>query len=98
MSIPHDQIRFVLDHVAYVFIGNFYMVTTDSGRTWFVWDANKELPAEQFMQRYNLWPAIKEMNVQSDGTGTMRLYSYLNKREIGRTSMLRTTDTTGPLD
>jgi|SRR5882672_628092 len=83
MSMPGDQIRFVLNHVAYVFIGNYYIVTTDSGRTWFVWDANKELPVEEFMKRYNLWPAIKEIDMQSDGTGKMTLYQYLDKRERG---------------
>jgi hypothetical protein len=83
IPIPRNQIRFVHDRVAYIFVGNYYAVTTDSGRTWFVWDANKELPVEEFMQRYNLWPAVKEINMQSDGTGRMTLHQYITKSERG---------------
>jgi hypothetical protein len=83
MSIPRDQIRLMNDRVAYAFIGNYYMATTDSGRTWFVWDANTELPVEQIMDRYNLWPAVKTIEMQSDGAGRMTLYQYSNERERG---------------
>lgn len=83
ISIPRDQVRFVNGRVAYGFIGNYYMATSDSGRTWSVWDANKELPVKQIMERYNLWPAIKEIDMQPDGTGRMTLYQYVTKAEKG---------------
>ena len=83
ISIPRNQIRLMNDRVAYAFIGNYYMATTDSGRTWFVWDANTELPVEQMMDRYNLWPAITTIDMQSDGAGRMTLYQYSNERKRG---------------
>lgn len=80
----HDGwVRFVSNRVAYAFLNSYYMVTIDSGRTWAVWDANKELPVEQFMQQYNLWPGIKEIEMRPDGTGKMTLYQYLTNREKG---------------
>lgn len=81
--IPRNQIRFVSNEIGYFFIDNYYTVTTDGGRTWFVWDANKELPVRQFIKDYNLWPAIKEIHLDSTGAGRMTLYQYLSEREKG---------------
>lgn len=90
ISKRNDWFRFVSEGVGYTFLGSHYMVTTDGARTWFVWDANKEVPVEEFMQRHNLWPAVEEVEVRPDGGGRMTLYRYLSGRERGPD--LRTTD------
>jgi hypothetical protein len=90
VSITDDRIRFVHNHIAYAYLGNYYMVTTDSGSKWFVWDANKQLPVQEIMQQRNLWPAIKAIEMQPDGRGTMTLFPYLNKGEKGPS--LKTSD------
>lgn len=83
MPIPRRQIRFVSDQIGYIFRDSYYMMTTDGGLTWLVWDANRELPVKEFMQQYNLWPAIEDIELQPNGTGKMRLYQYLTAREKG---------------
>jgi hypothetical protein len=67
--IPHDDIRFINNQTAYFFMSNYYAVTTDSGRTWSIWDAEKNLAYRQ----HNLWPSIKEVHIESSGTGKMTL-------------------------
>jgi hypothetical protein len=42
-KIPVDQVRYVGD-IGYVFMGFMYAVTTDAGKTWSVWSAEKDLP------------------------------------------------------
>src|SRR5688572_16489059 len=42
--IPRDQVRFVNDQVAFVFMGWMYAVTKDGGGSWSVWNAEKDLP------------------------------------------------------
>lgn len=81
IPIPRDQSSFVLDHVGYMFFSNYYMVTIDSGRTWSVWDANKDLPVEH--KQYNLWPAVKKVKMRADGVGTMTLYQWISKEDKG---------------
>ena len=81
--IPRNQIQFVNNHIAYIFFGSYYMVTIDGGGTWLLWDANKELPVEQFMKEYNLWPAIKEVELKADGTGKMTLSEIQKERGKG---------------
>lgn len=83
VSLKDGHIRFVQDHIAYAYLGNYYLVTIDSGNKWFVWDANKQLPVQQVMQQHNLFPSIKAIEMQPDGRGTMTLYPYLNKPEKG---------------
>lgn len=83
VPINDAHIRFVQNHIAYAYLGNYYLVTIDSGNKWFVWDANKELPVQQIMQQHNLFPAIKAIEMQPDGIGTMTLSPYLNKGEKG---------------
>ena len=38
VPIREDGIQFVNDHVAYVYMGWLYAVTTDGGHSWKVWD------------------------------------------------------------
>lgn len=63
-----------------------YAVTTDSGRTWSVWDAEKDLPYRQ----HNLWPSIKEVHLDSGGTGNMTLQPLVD--QAGTVPLLHTND------
>jgi hypothetical protein len=80
VSLRDGHIRFVQDRIAYAFVDNYYMVTTDGGQEWFVWDANKQLPVEELKRRYNLWPAITGVEMSPDGRGSMTLVSFLSNR------------------
>jgi hypothetical protein len=65
--IPRDQIRFMNDRLAFVFIGWTFAVTTDAGGTWSVWNAGADLPKWQCCN-YRL---IKDVHLEPDGTGTV---------------------------
>lgn len=85
--IPRDQVRFVNDKIAYVFMGWMYGVTTDAGSTWSVWNAQNDLLNWQCCN-YNL---IQDVRIAPDGVGTMRLkperrgeISELHTRDYGR--------------
>lgn len=69
VAIPREQVRFVNDKIGYVFMGWQYGVTTDSGSTWSVWQAEKDLPGWQCCN-YKL---IQDVRIAPDGSGTMRL-------------------------
>lgn len=69
IPIPREKIRFVSDQIGYFFMSGHYSVTTDGGRTWSIWDAERDLA----YRHYNLWPSIKEVNIELDGAGTMVL-------------------------
>jgi hypothetical protein len=84
--IPRDQIHFVNDQFAYVFMGWMYAVTTDRGYTWSVWDAERDLPNWQCCN----YDFIKEIQMGADGAGTMRL--SLNSQEISPVQELYTQD------
>jgi hypothetical protein len=84
--IPRAQVRFVNDQVAYVFMGWLYAVTTDSGYSWSVWDAERDLRNWQCCN-YEL---INEIRIEADGVGTMRLNS--SPQDVGRIQELHTTD------
>ena len=68
-EIPREQVRFVSDKVAYVFMGWMYAVTTDGGVNWFVWNAQNDLANWQCCN-YGL---IKDVNISADGKGRMIL-------------------------
>ena len=67
--IPRDQVRFVNDQVAFVFMGWMYAVTNNGGRSWFVWNAERDLPNWDCCN-YRL---IATVNIEASGTGTMIL-------------------------
>lgn len=83
IPLRKDQIHFVGDQIAYAYVAYYYMVTTNGGAKWFVWDANKELPTEEIMERYNLWPGVETVEMHSDGRGTMTLLPFISSRERG---------------
>lgn len=69
IPIPRENIRFVDDQIAYFFMRNYYAVTTDSGRSWSIWDAQKGLSYRQ----HKLWPYAKDVHIEPDGSGNMTL-------------------------
>lgn len=69
IAIQRQNIRFINNQIGYFFMSRYYAVTTDSGRTWSIWDAENNLAYRQ----HNLWPSIKEVHIQSDGSGKMTL-------------------------
>jgi len=85
-KIPADQIRFVNDHIGYLFMGWMYAVTTDAGRNWSVWTAERDLPNWQCCN-YGL---IRDVTLANDGSGIMRLNPIQGRR--GEVPQLRTDD------
>lgn len=86
VAIPRDQIRFLNDHVGFVFMGWMYAVTTDGGVNWSVWDAGKHLPNWQCCN-YGL---INDVHLEADGTGQMSLDPILKRS--GEVPALQTKD------
>jgi hypothetical protein len=84
--IPRDQVRFVGDDVAFVFMGWVYAVSTDRGASWSVYDATRNLPGWRCCN-YGL---IKNVDLWPDGTGVMTLKPILGR--TGEVSELRTRD------
>lgn len=86
VPIPRDQVRFVDDRIGYIFMGEAYAVTTDSGRVWALWNSDIELRG-----RTDVLPrSIERVQVAADGTGTMHL--YVHPYQQGRVPTLRTQD------
>lgn len=69
VPIPRDQLRFLRDDVAYVFMGWMYAVTTDGGQSWSLWQADRDLPHWQCCN-YRL---VEDVVLHKDGSGTMTL-------------------------
>jgi hypothetical protein len=90
VPIPSNQVRFVDDdRIAFFFMGWMYAVTTDGGRTWSLWNADKELPNCKYCN-YHL---IRDVQITPGGTGRMVLdptpntpaaVSELHTRDYGR--------------
>jgi hypothetical protein len=86
IPIPREKIRFVNDQVGYFFMSRYYAVTTDGGHTWSIWDAEKDLTYRQ----HNLWPSIKDVRIETGGTGKMTLPPLVD--QIGDVPVLYTND------
>jgi hypothetical protein len=86
VPIPREQIKFISDQVGYVFMGWLYSVTADGGKTWRQWDAETELTGWQCCDP----KLIQNVNISSDGNGTMTLRPELRQPE--KTLILRTQD------
>lgn len=69
IPIPRDQVQFLGDKTAYVFMGWMYAVTTDGGSAWSLWNAETELPKWKCCN-YKL---IRNVQIRPNGVGTMRL-------------------------
>lgn len=78
-----EQLSLVSSQVGYGIIDSHYIVTTNGGDDWSLWEANKQLPVDDYQAKHNLWPSIEEVQIEADGTGRMRLRRFLNERERG---------------
>lgn len=65
--IPRDNVRFVNDQIGYIFMDQRYAVTTDTGKTWSVWDATKNIP-DWSWHKYGY---IRGVQLSPDGNGLM---------------------------
>ena len=86
VPIPRNQVRFVSEDIAYVFMGWVYAVTTDAGRSWSVWQATTDLPRWQCCN-YRL---VQDVVLRDDGSGTMTLHTI--PQRSGEVPRLETTD------
>ncbi len=68
VPIPHEQVRFINNHTAYVFMVDRYAVTTDGGRSWSTWNANDQ--ASNVVQ-YPGQFYISKVLVNPDGSGSL---------------------------
>ncbi|HEX5874163.1 MAG TPA: hypothetical protein VFY60_05895 [Pyrinomonadaceae bacterium] len=83
VAIRPEQLGFVNNHIGYGFIGSHYIVTTNGGANWSIWDGENHLPRGAKRQEYNLSPYIESIELQTDGTGFMTLYPYYKDRARG---------------
>lgn len=84
--VKSEYIKVLDDNIAYVYLGWMYSVTVDGGRTWNLWNAERDLPE---------WTCcnpglIKEINLSIQGDGTMTLQPDPNNS--GLNILLRTVD------
>jgi hypothetical protein len=66
LPIPREQVRFVDERTAYVFMGWMYAVTTDAGATWSVWDCVEAAPGVACNYGF-----IKDVRLGRNGSGVM---------------------------
>ena len=67
VPIPREQVRFISDRAAYVFMTDKYAITTNGGHSWFIWNANDSIRNPQYPGQF----FIKEVLVNPDGSGTL---------------------------
>jgi len=68
------QVKFVTDRLVYAFATSKFVVTTNAGHDWSIWDAWQETPQLNFTK-------IEEVQIASDGTGRMVLRYPVDKRD-----------------
>lgn len=86
MPIPREQIRFVSDRVAYVFIGPKFAVTIDGGNSWSVWDGSSHLRSGEGYQLFK-YPKVE---IDAAGHGVMTIEPL--EERYGTTRHLYTKD------
>jgi len=69
VPIPRQNVRFVTTKTAFVFMGWKYAVTTDGGKQWSIWSAEKELPGWQCCN----YALIEDVTLLQSGKGKMIL-------------------------
>jgi hypothetical protein len=68
VAIPREQVRFLSNRIAYVYLGWMFAVTMDGGGNWFVWDAKRELANQQCCEN----DFIEDVQISPTGVGTMK--------------------------
>ncbi len=81
--IRREQLGMVSDRTGYGFMSTYYLVTTDAGNNWSIWDAEKRLLDLDNQKQTNLTPYIEEVQMQPDGNGRMRFRKSVSKQERG---------------
>lgn len=92
MSFRHDDpvpinkegVVFFNEQIIYVFMGWKYAVSQDSGKNWFIWDAEKELAGWKCCNYF----LIRDIKLNKDGTGKM----FLNDAQNNISTVLVTKD------
>jgi hypothetical protein len=83
IDIPRENIYFIDNQIGYVFLKQQVALTKDSGATWNVWDARRQLPG------WSVSPSsISSVKINNIGEGTMTLHRYADESSI----ILRTSD------
>ena len=72
VPIPRDQVRFISNQAAYMFMSDKYAVTTNGGLSWFIWKAEDGLSQMKYPGQF----FIKEATVNEDGRGALVLVSH----------------------
>jgi hypothetical protein len=65
-DLPKNQIRFLNE---YLFMEWMYVVTTDGGNSWSVWDATRDVPDWEWSKN----GIIRDVRIEPDGSGVMLL-------------------------
>ena len=93
LGTPHEQVKFVANHSAYVFLADKFATTIDAGRTWSVWDGYR---IRRDMNINYGWIYIRSVSISADGAGEMvvaeaslSMAEFSEARDVAR---LRTSD------
>jgi hypothetical protein len=86
VPIPKENAKFLNSDAAFLFMGWKYAVTTDAGKHWQVWNAEKDLAGWQCCN-YGL---IKQVELSQNGSGKMILNTIPGRR--GEVAELFTSD------
>ncbi|MEQ1923119.1 MAG: hypothetical protein ABL952_11495 [Pyrinomonadaceae bacterium] len=69
MPIRTNQVQFVNDEVAYVFMGWQFAATNDAGKSWAVWNGCVKAPELKICN----YEGIRAVELSADGTGAMTI-------------------------
>ena len=86
VPIPRENVKFLNSDTAFVFMGWKYAVTTDGGKHWHVWNAEKDL-AGWSCCNYGL---IQQLELSQNGNGKMILNTIPSRH--GEVAELVTSD------
>ncbi len=95
IDIPNDAVVIVSEYVAFAFLVDKYVITTDSGDTWSIWGVQTDLPDwKRPSDQYFNWAKIDRVEMKQDGSGTMFLKRPTDRNggAIGLIQQLRTSD------
>lgn len=86
VDVTANQVKFYDDKKVSAYMGWMYSVTIDAGKTWYLWDAERDLPGWKCCNP----GLIKSVSISDQGVGQMILQIDPNKHESQ--IYLRTTD------